>query len=610
MILMSGNELRRSFLTFLEKRGHALIPSASLVPENNPAVLFTTAGMHPLIPYLLGETHPKGPLLANVQKCLRTGDIEEVGDASHLTFFEMLGFWSLDGYWKETSLALTLEWFTHELSLELERISVTVFAGDETAPRDVGAAEIWQSLGIPGERIYYLSREDNWWPDGDQIGPCGPDSEIFYDTQLPSCGSDCRPGCHCGKYVEIGNNVFMQYNKLPDGTLVPLMQRNVDVGIGLERVLSVVSGSESVYETDLFAPLLQRLDDLSYTQPQNRRELLSREQERRLQRIVADHLRAATFLLADGVRPSNVEQGYICRRIIRRAVLCAHELSLPAGSSSQLVEVVLDRYRHFYPELEQRHAFILSEVQREEQRFASTLERGLREFWRVEARVRQGEREQFAGEDIFRLFDTFGFPPTLTVELAREQGLRADMEGFTRLFKLHQDRSRQANQTRFKGGLAEQSKMATSLHTATHLLQQALRDVLGNHVHQMGSNITSERLRFDFSHPHKLTPEQVRQVEEIVNAQIARDLQVRMEVCSLEQARQRGALAFFGERYPDEVKVYAIGDYSLEVCGGPHVSQTGALGHFHIVRVETIGQDIQRVRGILNSLDTDESSVA
>jgi alanyl-tRNA synthetase len=596
---MSGDELRRSFLSFLEKRGHVVLPSASLVPENNPTVLFTTAGMHPLIPYLLGEVHPRGPLLANIQKCLRTNDLEEAGDASHLTFFEMAGFWSLDSYWKEVSLAQTLAWFTEELGLDLARLAVTVFAGDENAPRDESAAEIWRELGIPQKRIFYLSKEDNWWPDGAQNGPCGPDSEIFYDTLLPSCGPACQPGCHCGKYIEIANNVFMQYNKKPDGTLVPLIQRNIDVGIGLERVLCVVQGKASVYETDLFTPIMQATDDLLCRQPQDQRSLLTPHRKKRLKRIIADHLRAATFLLADGIRPSHVEQGYVCRRLLRRAMLCAHELALPTESLASVVEVILQRYGDAYPELEERRAFILDETQREERLFAHTLERGLREFQQVEQRLHQQQQTQLTGADIFRLFDTFGFPPTLTAELAQEHSLQADLAGFEQLFKEHQERSRQANQARFKGGLAEQSETATRLHTATHLLQQALRDVLGTHVHQMGSNITSARLRFDFSHPQKLTTAQIQQVEELVNQQIQRDLEVSMEIIPLEQALQHGALAFFGERYPDRVKVYAIGDYSLEVCGGPHVSRTGSLGRFQIVKTETIGQDVQRVRGTL-----------
>jgi alanyl-tRNA synthetase len=594
---MTGDELRQSFLSFFAERGHAIIPSAPLVPENDPTALFISAGMHPLVPYLLGESHPKGRRLANVQKCLRTDDIEEVGDISHNTFFEMLGFWSLGDYWKQDGLHWTLEWFTRVLGLEQERISVTVFAGDSDTPRDDDAVQVWLGLGIPLERIYYLPKKDNWWGPAGKTGPCGPDSELFYDTGRPKHGPDCQPGCGCGKYIEIGNNVFMQYNKTAEGTFEPLKQRNIDVGLGLERILCIVLGTEDVYTTDLFAPIVQRIHDLR--KPQESRIALLPQQEQRLIRIIADHLRAATFLIADGVVPSNVEQGYICRRLIRRAERCGHELGMPKPFTSEVAQAVITRFGSIYPELEQYQATILSELTHEEERFGQTLARGLREFQKSEERLRQQGETTLPGEAVFRLFDTFGFPPTLTAELAQEHGLSADLEGFNAFFKQHQERSRQANQEKFAGGLADHSKRTTQLHTATHLLHQALRDVLGTHVHQMGSNITPERLRFDFSHPRKLTTEEMRRIEEIVNQQIQRDLQVEMEVMPLQHALDQGALAFFGDRYSDLVKVYRIGDYSVEVCGGPHVKQTGGMGHFRITKTETIGQGIQRVRADL-----------
>jgi alanyl-tRNA synthetase len=592
---MTGEELRQSFLTFLAERGHAIIPSAPLVPENDPTALFISAGMHPLVPYLLGEPHPKGRRLADVQKCLRTDDIEEVGDISHNTFFEMLGFWSLGDYWKQDSLRWTLEWFTRVLGLEQERISVTVFAGDEDAPRDDEAVQVWLSLGIPQERIYFLPKKDNWWGPAGKTGPCGPDSELFYDTGRPKHGPDCQPGCGCGKYIEIGNNVFMQYNKTAEGTFEPLAQRNIDVGLGLERTLCVITHVEDVYTTDLFAPIVERIRALR----QSGKTTLAPEQEQRLTRIIADHLRAATFLIADGVTPSNVEQGYICRRLIRRAVRCGHELGIPGAFTAEVARVVIGHYGQSYPELTERQEQILSELGREEERFSQTLARGLREFQKLEEGLRQRGENVLAGEAVFRLFDTFGFPPTLTAELAKERGLIADLEGFNVLFKQHQERSRAANEGRFAGGLADHSERTTQLHTATHLLQQALRDVLGAHVRQMGSNITAERLRFDFSHPRKLTPEEIRQVEEIVNQQIGRDLPVSMEMMPLQEALDQGALAFFGERYADTVKVYKIGDYSKEVCGGPHVQHTGSLGRFKITKAESIGQGVQRVRADL-----------
>ncbi|HWZ19325.1 MAG TPA: alanine--tRNA ligase, partial [Ktedonobacteraceae bacterium] len=538
---MTGDELRQAFLSFFAERGHRIIPSASLVPENDPSALFTSAGMHPLVPYLLGEIHPFGQRLANVQKCLRTDDIEEVGDISHNTFFEMLGFWSLGDYWKRDSLRWTLEWFTHVLGLEQERISVTVFAGDSDAPQDDEAVQIWLELGIRQERIYYLPKKDNWWPPVGKTGPCGPDSELFYDTGRPKHGPDCRPGCACGKYIEIGNNVFMQYNKTEEGAYVPLKQRNIDVGIGLERTLCVHLGTSDVFTTDLFIPIMQRINELRMKQDGTTSDhtagevelrgrtdnvVLSTEQEQRLMRIIADHMRAATFIIADGVLPGNVEQGYICRRLIRRAVRCGHELNLPQMFIAEVAQAVITRYGLVYPILQERRSIILSELTREEERFRKTLSRGLREFQKQEERLRQRGEKVLPGDTVFRLFDTFGFPPNLTAELAQERGLSADLDGFNMLFKQHQERSRQANQKKFSGGLADHSERTTQLHTATHLLQQALRDVLGTHVHQVGSNITQERLRFDFSHPKKLTGEEIQRVEEIVNQQIMRDLQI------------------------------------------------------------------------------------
>ncbi len=603
---MTGDELRQLFLSFFVEHGHMIIPSAPLVPENDPSALFISAGMQPLVPYLLGEIHPGGRRLVDVQKCLRTDDIEEVGDISHNTFFEMLGFWSLGDYWKQDSLRWTLEWFTRMLGLEQERISVTVFAGDSDAPRDDEAVQVWLELGIPQERIYYLSKKDNWWGPPGMTGPCGPDSELFYDTGRPKHGPDCQPGCGCGKYIEIGNNVFLQYNKTAEGTYVPLKQRNIDVGIGLERTLCVHQRTSDIYTTDLFLPIVQRINELR--ERQERKKAVSYEQEQRLIRIIADHLRAATFIIADGVMPSNVEQGYICRRLIRRAVRCGHELNMPHSFTAEVAQAVIARYGPIYPELKGRQTTILNELTREEERFGRTLSRGLREFQKQEERLRKRGETILSGETIFRLFDTFGFPPSLTAELAQERGLSADLDGFNLLFKQHQERSRQANQKKFAGGLADHSERTTQLHTATHLLHQALRDVLGTHVRQVGSNITQERLRFDFSHPKKLTSEEIRLVEEIVNQQIMRDLQITVEVMPLQQALDQGALAFFGERYGDLAKVYKIGDYSMEVCGGPHVQHTGGMGRFRIIKAETIGQGVQRIRADLIEAESAQNS--
>jgi len=620
---MTGDELRQAFLRFFAERGHSIIPSASLVPENDPSALFTSAGMQPLVPYLLGEIHPLGQRLVDVQKCLRTDDIEEVGDISHNTFFEMLGFWSLGDYWKQDSLRWTLEWFTRVLGLEQDRISVTVFAGDSDAPQDEEAVQIWLELGIPNERIYYLPKKDNWWPPVGKTGPCGPDSELFYDTGRPKHGPDCQPGCTCGKYIEIGNNVFMQYYKTEEGAYVPLKQRNIDVGIGLERTLCVHQGTSDVFTTDLFMPIVQRINELRLKQDGSTPDHLARdvelrgrtdnvtlsaEQEQKLMRIIADHMRAATFIIADGVLPGNVEQGYICRRLIRRAVRCGHELNMPDVFIAEVAQAVITRYGSIYPELKERRSIILNELTREEERFRKTLSRGLREFQKQEERLHQRGETILPGEIVFRLFDTFGFPPSLTAELGQERGLIADLDGFNVLFKGHQERSRQANQKRFAGGLADHSERTTQFHTATHLLQQALRDVLGTHVHQVGSNITQERLRFDFAHPKKLTREEMHCVEEIVNQQITRDLQTTMEVLPLQQALDQGALAFFGDRYGDVVKVYKIGDYSIEVCGGPHVQHTGNMGRFCIIKAETIGQGVQRIRADLFEVKNTQGS--
>lgn len=594
---MTGDELRQQFLSFCSERGHTLLPSAPLVPENDPTALFMSAGMQPLVPYLLGESHPGGRRLTNVQKCLRTDDIEEVGDDSHSTFFEMLGFWSLGNYGKQDSLRWTLEWFTRVLGLEQERISVTVFAGDSDAPRDDEAVQVWLTLGIPQERIYSLPKKDNWWGPAGQTGPCGPDSELFYDTGRPKHGFDCQPGCNCGKYLEIGNNVFLQYNKTAEGIYEPLSQRNIDVGLGLERTLCVQQGVSNVYATDLFAPIMQRIDELR--ELAQGKAILSSQQEQRLTRIITDHLRAATFILGDGVVPSNIEQGYICRRLIRRAVRCSHELGLPRPFTAEVAQVVIARYGSVYPELLEQQETIMNELRREEERFGQTLLRGLREFQKLEGGLCQHGEPILTGEMVFRLFDTFGFPPSLTEELARERGLSADLKGFDTLFKQHQERSRRANAQKFKGGLADASERTTRLHTATHLLQQALRDVLGTHVRQMGSNITPERLRFDFSHPTKLTGDEIRHVEEIVNVQIWRGLQTTVEVMPLQQALDQGALAFFGDRYGEQVKVYKIGDYSMEVCGGPHMQHTSGMGRFRILKAETIGNGVQRIRADL-----------
>ncbi len=583
---MNAKELRERYLRFFEERGHRSIPSAPLLPENDPTVLFTTAGMHPLVPFLLGEPHPLGKRLVNFQKCIRTNDIDEVGDPSHLTFFEMLGNWSLGDYFKADSLTWSYAFLTQELNLDPARLAVTVFAGNPDAPRDEVSANIWRGLGIPDERIFYLPKADNWWGPAGATGPCGPDSEIFYDTGRPD-HPGCRPGCPCGKWLEIWNNVFMEYEKHADGSYTRLRQSNVDTGMGVERTLVVMQGSDDIFTIDTLAPLVQAVERLSG----------KRYAENPIPfRVIVDHIRAATFAIGDGAPPSNVEAGYVTRRMIRRAVRYARELGIYENFCAGLSGAVIDLFRDVYPALEEQRAVIGEAFEREETRFKQTLERGIKQVQKTVERARSEGRTQISGAEAFDLFETYGFPLPLTVEMAREQGFSVDEAGFENEYAQHRAFSRQAHEGQFKGGLADHSEQTTRLHTASHLLQAALRQVLGPTVQQKGSNITVERLRFDFSHTQRLSDEELAEVERIVNCQIERDLPVSMEIMPLEQALQTGALAFFGEKYGEQVKVYTIGDFSREVCGGPHVSHTGELGRFKILKQEAVGQGVRRIR--------------
>jgi alanyl-tRNA synthetase len=590
---MQANELRERYQQFFEARGHKRIRSAPLLPENDPSVLFTTAGMHPLVPFLLGEPHPLGRRLVSVQKCLRTDDIEEVGDTSHLTFFEMLGNWSLGDYFKPESLAWSYEFLVEVLGIAPARLSVTVFAGDADAPRDDASANIWRHLGIPNERIYFLPKKDNWWGPAGATGPCGPDSEIFYDTGKPEHGG-CAPGCPCGKWFEIWNNVFMEYNKTADGRYVKLPQRNVDTGMGVDRTIAVLQRHDDVYMVETLHPLIERIEQLSGRCYADNPQPF---------RIIADHLRASVFAIADGAVPSNVEAGYVVRRLIRRAVRYGHDLGVAHNFCANLSRFVVDMFARIYPELEQNRVQIADELEREETKFKGTLERGLREYHKVVGRIHKRGESLISGAEAFDLFETFGFPLSLTAELAREQGLTVDAAGYEALYQEHKKVSRRGMEHKFKGGLADHTEETTRLHTATHLLHQALRQVLGPTVHQMGSNITAERLRFDFAYPDKLTPEQLQEVEEIVNDQIACDTPVTVEVMPLDQAISSGALAFFGGKYGDQVKVYTVGSFSREVCGGPHVGRTGELGRFKITKQESVGRGMRRLRAVLEKRD-------
>jgi len=589
---ITSNFLREKFLKFFADRGHAVIQSASLIPENDPSVLFTTAGMHPLIPYLLGQKHPKGTRLCDVQKCVRTGDIEEVGDDSHLTFFEMLGNWSLGDYFNHESIKWSYEFLTSPeyLGLDVNRISVTVFAGDEDAPRDEDSANVWKACGIPAERIFYLPKKNNWWIAG-TTGPCGPDTEIFWDTGKPACGPNCDPSCDCGKYLEIWNNVFMQFNRQADGTYLPLAQKNVDTGMGLERTVCVLNGLKSVYDIDLFAGALAKIQELSGKTYD--------ETTKKAMRVIADHVRTATFLLGDpvGVVPSNVDQGYVLRRLIRRAVRMANSLGMPKGSIAEIAKVYIEVYKDVYTELTENATKIIDELNKEEEKFSKTLVAGEKEFFKVISHI---PGNIVPGGTAFKLYDTFGFPVEMTVELAAEQGYTVDLDGFKKKFAEHQAKSQAGSEQRFKGGMAEGGGIETThLHTATHLLQAALRRVLGDEVKQKGSNITPERLRFDFSFGRPMTKEEITEVERLVNEAIQAKLPITCVELPIEEARKTGAIGLFGDRYGEVVKVYSMGDFSKEICGGPHAENTGDLGTFVITKEQSSSSGVRRIKAEL-----------
>ncbi len=584
---MKAIELRRKYIEYFKRNGHKEIPSAPVVPENDPTVLFTTAGMHPLVPYLLGEPHPQGKRLTDYQKCIRTGDIDSVGDPCHLTYFEMMGNWSLGDYFKDESIKMSYNFLKDELGFDMDKISVTVFAGEDGIPRDEEAANAWANMGIPRDRIFYLGREDNWWGPAGETGPCGPDTEIFFDTGKPKCSENCNPSCSCGKYLEIWNNVFMQYNKTKDGKYEPLKQKNVDTGLGLERVISLLQGKNNVYETELFADVIAKIQELAKNFNINSA------------RIIADHLRASIFMIIDGVRPSNVEQGYVLRRLLRRVIRHMRKVEIDPNEISTLVEKFVEIMAEMYPEVPANKDTIIEVIKEEKDKFVKTLEHGEKEFIKNAEKTKAEGKEKLDGEVVFRLYDTFGFPPEMTAELAEEKDLKIDMKEFGELFKKHQEISRAGSEAKFKGGLADHSEKTTAYHTATHLLHKALQIVLGEHATQKGSNITAERLRFDFMNPQKLTPEELERVEDIVNEQIQRDLPVTCEEMSLEDAQKSGATGLFVNKYGDKVKVYTIGDFSKEICGGPHVDRTGKLGHFKIIKEEAVSAGVRRIKAIL-----------
>lgn len=623
--MITSTEIRQKYLKFFESKGHAIIPSASVVPDNDPTVLFTTAGMHPLVPYLMGQPHPAGKRLTDVQKCIRTGDIDEVGDKSHLTFFEMLGNWSLGDYFKKEAIEWSWEFLTSPnwLGIDPKKLSVTVFGGD---PRfadlklDEEAVKIWESVGVPKDKIAFmpggvLEREDNWWGPAGQTGPCGPSTEMFYwqgETDLPPEGSN--QATDSKNWIEIWNDVFMQYNREENNNFLPLKNQNVDTGMGLDRVVRMLNGYADIFQIDTFWPLIQKIQEVSG------KEYVENKDITRSMRIIADHIRTATMIMGDdkGIAPANVDQGYIVRRLIRRAVRHGRLLGIKENFCAIIVEQVVEIFKDVYPEVQKNKDFVLNEMTQEESKFRNTVEQGLKEFeklvngFRIAFEKTGQVIKEISGKQAFKLYDTYGFPLEMTVELALENSLSVDVSAFEQAFKEHQEKSRSGAEQKFAGGLADHSEISTKYHTATHLLHATLLKILGPHATQRGSNITQERMRFDFAHPQKLTPEQIQLAEELVNAAIKKDYSVSWQEMSFEEAKNLGAIGLFEDKYQSKVKVYTVGDttlpasadpaaptYSREVCGGPHVEHTGTMGTFKIVKEEAVSAGVRRIKAIL-----------
>lgn len=592
---MKASELRKLYIDFFVEHDHKVIYSSSLIPENDPSVLFTTAGMHPLVPYLLGIEHPLGKRLVDFQKCLRTGDIDEVGDDTHLTFFEMLGNWSLNNYFKEESIELSHRFLTEVLKIPQEKIAVTVFEGDKDVPRDLTTFNKWRSLGYSEERIFFYPRKENWWGPAGVTGPCGPDSEIFFDTGKTPCGPNCGPACNCGKYIEIWNNVFMEYNKNKDGIYEKMPIHNVDTGLGLERVLAIMNGKTSIYETELFAPIISKIEELTG------QKFEGADQNTLFAfKVIADHMRSAVFVLGDdkAIVPSNVDQGYVLRRIIRRTMRYLKKLGKDEGVMTEIAKVIVDKYSPVYEELKRNEEFIYKELEKEEKIFNKTIDYGLKIATKTISEMESGS--MLDGRIAFKLYDTFGFPLEFTKELASEYGVCVDVQGFNNCYREHQEKSRLGAEKKFKGGLADSSVETARLHTATHLLNGALRNVLGNDVVQKGSNITAERLRFDFTFDRKMSVEELQRVSDIVNEAIALNIPVTCQEMTLEEARAVGAIGAFGDKYGEKVKVYTIGDYSKEICGGPHANSTGELKNFKIIKEQSSSAKVRRIKAIID----------
>lgn len=581
--------IRDKYIEFFVSKGHKQIPSAPVVPENDPSVLFNTAGMQPLVPYLMGESHPYGTRLCDYQKCIRTNDLDEVGDVTHHTFFEMLGNWSLGDYFKKESITWSFELLTKHLNIPVEKLSVTVFKGNDIVPADNESADLWKSLGISENKIAFLGEDDNWWPNMELTGPCGPDTEIFYwrsDEEVPS-----KFDPENDNWVEIWNNVFMQYNHKPDGTFEPLKKKNVDTGMGLERITAVLEGVNDNYESSIWKGTIKKIEEISGKSYYGNEKAF---------RIIADHIKAAVFISSDpaGIKPSNTDQGYILRRLIRRAIRYAKMIDIDINSNweSEIAKNIIDEYKKYYSELSINENVVMEVLKNEKIKFNRTLEKGLREFEKIVKNLNENE----INKDLaFKLYDTYGFPIELTLELAKERGLTVDEKGFYEKFKAHQELSRTASAGKFKGGLAGNSEIETKYHTATHLLNAALKVVINKDVHQKGSNITDERMRFDFSCDHKLTDEEKKAVEDLVNKWIEEGLPVTKKEMSKEEAIKSGAECMFIEKYPDIVTVYSIGDVSKELCGGPHVNNTSELGHFKIKKEEASSAGVRRIKAIL-----------
>lgn len=594
---MKAKEIRQKYLDFFKQKGHSIIPSAPLLPENDPTVLFTTAGMHPLVPYLLGEEHPGGKRLVSVQKCIRTGDIDEVGDNTHLTFFEMLGNWSLGDYFKKEAIEMSFEFLTEKewLNIPIEKLAISVFKGDHDAPKDEESAEIWKGLGIPEHKIVYLNKKENWWGPAGTTGPCGPDTEMFYYVGSDTPPESSNPENDESNWIEIWNDVFMQYNKTADGKYEPLEQKNVDTGLGLERVTAVLQGKKTIYDTELFKPILEKIESISNSKYADNPTSY---------RIITDHLRSAAFMAADGVKPSNLDQGYVMRRLMRRAIRHGKIIGIEENFTHIIAKKVIHIMADSYPELKHEEE-ILKTFQLEEEQFGKTVHSGLREFEKLlkgfeMAFEKAGKKiTEISGKQAFKLYDTYGFPIEMTIEEAEKHNLTVDKEGFEKAFEEHQKLSRAGAEEKFKGGLQDNSETTTRLHTATHLLHAALRKVLGDHVEQKGSNITAERLRFDFSHPDKMTDEQKEEVEKYVNDAIQSDAEVKMETMTVDEAKEKGAIGLFEGRYGEKVKVYDMSPWSNEICGGPHVEKLGELGTFKIKKEQSSSAGIRRIKAVL-----------